>query len=165
MENIKIIRNLINDYLELDAHHCYIYNNKILIPEDKKLFVVLGILNSEVIGNNLSYRTTEDKLIAITSTSFCTTYTIDIFSYDLSARQKQFEVINCLGSFQALQSQERNGYSIARIPNRFYDLSSLEASKMLNRYKADFKVIHKVEIEKEASYFDKLSVFRTIINN
>lgn len=165
MENIKIIRNLIKDYLGLDDAHCYIYNNKWLIPEDKGLFVVIGIVSNEVIGNNLKYRRTDEALYAITSTSFATTYSIDIFSYDTSARQKQFEVINCLGSFEALQSQEQNSYSIARIPNSFTDLSGLEASKILNRYRATFKVFHKVEIEKVAKYFDKLSGFRTYVND
>lgn len=165
MENIKIIRNLIKSYMELDDNHCYIYNNKILIPEDKGLFVVIGIVNNEVIGNTLKYRKTVSELYAITSTSFCTTYSIDVLSYDTSARTRQYEIINCLASFEALQSQERNGYSIARVPNSFYDVSYLEASKMLNRYRINIKVFHKTEVEKVATYFDKLSGFRTIINN
>ena len=50
MENIKIIRNLIKDYMALDDNHCYIYNNKILMPDDKGLFVVIGIVSNEIIG-------------------------------------------------------------------------------------------------------------------
>jgi hypothetical protein len=64
-----------------------------------------------------------------------------------------------------LQSQEQNSYSIARIPTSFTDLSNLEASKILNRYRATFKVFHKKEIEKVAKYYDKLGGFRTIIND
>ena len=165
MENIKIVRNLIKDYMALDDNHCYIYNNKILMPEDKGLFVVLGIVSNEIIGNNLKYRRTDEALYAITSTSFATTYSVDIFSYDTSARERQYEVINCLGSFESLQSQEQNGYSIARIPTSFTDLSNLEASKILNRYRATFKVFHKKEIEKVAKYYDKLGGFRTIVND
>jgi len=164
MENIKVLRNLIKNGLGLDDAHCYIYNNKWLIPEDKGLFVVIGIINSEVIGNNLKYKSTVDKFYAITSTTFCTDYSIDIFSADISARLKQFELINLLGSFEALQSQERNNYSIARIPSSFTDLSSLEGDKILNRYRATIRVFHKVQTEREATYFDKLSGVRTILN-
>lgn len=165
MENIKILRNLIKNGLGLDDAHCYIYNNKWIMPEDKGLFVVIGIINSEVIGNNLKYRSTETEFKAITSTTFCTDYSIDIFSADTSARTKQFELINLLGSFEALQSQERNGYSIARLPSSFTDLSALEGDKILNRYRATIRVFHKVQTEREATYFDKLSGFRTVIND
>lgn len=164
MENIKIIRNLIKEGLGLDDAHCYIYNNKWLMPEDKGLFVVIGIISSEVIGNNLKYQDSPTAFKAVTSTDFCTEYSIDIFSYDISARLKQYEVINLLASFEALQSQERNGYSIARIPVSFSDLSFLEASKMLNRYRASIKVFHKIETEKVATYFDKLSGFKLLVN-
>lgn len=165
MENIKIIRNLIKDYMGLDDNHCYIYNNKFLMPEDKGLFVVIGIQSNEIIGNNTTYEKTEDKLLANTSTSVATTYTVDILSYDTSARIRQFEVINALSSFESLQSQDINGYSIARIPTSLQDLSDLEASKILNRYRATFKVFHKYEKQTVARYYDKLSGFRTIIND
>ncbi len=163
-EPIKCVMDVIKEFMSLDDEHCYLYNNKWIIPRDKSLFIVLGIMSLSPIGNTLKYYKYPDSMKAVTTTAIRGLYSLNIFSYDTSARARQVEVIAALNSDIAIRSQEVNSYSISTHTMSFRDISDLEESKRLNRYVAEFSIIYGETYEKDAPYYDKLGGLKTIIN-
>lgn len=164
-EPIKCVMDVLKEFMSLDDEHCYLYNNKWIIPNDKELFIVLGIMSVSPIGNTLKYYRETDKLLAVTTTNVRGTYSLNIFSYDTSARTRQAEVIAALHSDIAIRSQERHSYSISAHTMNFRDVSDLEASKQLNRYVATFGIQYGETFTKEAPYWDELGGYKTFIND
>lgn len=164
-EPIKCVMDVLKEFMSLDDEHCYLYNNKWIIPPDKELFIVLGIININPVGNTLKYKRENDKLLAVTTTNVKGVYSLNIFSYDTSARTRQAEVIAALHSDIAIRSQERHSYTISANTLSFRDISDLEASKRLNRYVATFSIMYGETFIKEAPYWDSLGGFKTFIND
>ncbi len=167
-ENLEIIqqlRNGLKNYLNLDDEHCYIYNNKWKDINDKNLYCVIGIDSEEVMANNLSYSRTPDALISHSSIIVQTNFWIDFFSYSTEARRRRLEVISYLSSDDCEFMQEQKGYRVYRIPSAFRDLSTEEGSKILNRFRVDFKVHHSQQFNRESPYYDHLGGKRVLFNN
>lgn len=164
-EPIKYLVQIFKSFMNLDDEHCYIYNNKWIIPNDKGLFLVVGILSESVIGNDLKYQRTTTELISKTSVLVRAHYSLDIFSYDTSARARQLEVIASLNSDIAVRYQDWYGFHIASNPVSFRDISDIEASKKLNRYNATISVLYGETFERSAPYWDKIGGYKTIIND
>ena len=164
-EPIKCVMDVLKEFMSLDDNHCYLYNNKWIIPNDKELFIVLGIMSVSPVGNTLKYKKEEDKLLAVTTTNLKGVYSLNIFSYDTSARTRQAEVIAALHSDISIRSQERHSYTISTNTLSFRDISDLEASKRLNRYVASFSIMYGETFIKEAPYWDSLGGFKTFIND
>ena len=164
-EPIKCVMDVLKEFMSLDDEHCYLYNNKWIIPADKELFIVLGIMNISPVGNTLKYKREDDKLLAVTTTNVKGVYSLNIFSYDTSARTRQAEVIAALHSDISIRSQERHSYTISANTLSFRDISDLEASKRLNRYVATFSIMYGETFIKEAPYWDSLGGFKTFIND
>lgn len=164
-EPIKCVMDVLKEFMSLDDEHCYLYNNKWIIPPDKELFIVLGIMSVSPVGNTLKYKRENDKLLAVTTTNVKGIYSLNIFSYDTSARTRQAEVIAALHSDIAIRSQERHSYTISANTLSFRDISDLEASKRLNRYVATFSIMYGETFIKEAPYWDDLGGLKTFIND
>lgn len=165
LELIQTIRNQIKKYLDLDDDHCYIYNNKWKDINDKGLYVVIGIDSEEILANNLNYTSTNDGLISHSSVLMETNFFIDFFSYSTEARRRRFEVLSYLSSDESEFYQEQYAYRIYRVPTGFKDLSTEEGSKILNRFRIDFKVHHSQQYDRSVPYYDKLGGKKVYFNN
>lgn len=164
-EVIKCVMDIIKEYMDLDDEHCYLYNQKWLIPSDKSLYVCLGCSNIEAVGNPLKYRRTEEDLIAINTVIVSESLFLEMYSYSNEARIRQPELIAAFNSDLAVRTQERRQFSFGYIPLSFSDVSRAEGSKILNRYHADIRVLYGRTFESVAEYWNALGGLKTIINN
>lgn len=57
MENLQIICSLISNFMNLDNKHCYIYNQKWIIPTDNSLFICVGFSGTKILSNNSYHKT------------------------------------------------------------------------------------------------------------
>jgi hypothetical protein len=80
---------------------------------------------------------------------------IDILSFDGSARTENVHVYQAMASFYAQQAMEANNMQIARMPSGFVDASSLEESKLLNRYTMNIGVTALISRTKAVEYYDQ----------
>lgn len=164
-EVIKCVMDIIKGYMNLDDTHCYLYNQKWLIPEDTGLYVCIGCSNIEAVGNPLKYRRTEKDLIGINSVVITESYFLEMYSYSNEARIRQPELIAAFNSDLSIRTQEFQQFSFGYIPLRFEDVSRIEASKLLNRYHSDIRVIYGRTYESVAPNWNTLGGLKTIINN
>lgn len=164
-EVIKCVMDIIKEYMELDDEHCYIYNQKWIIPADESLYVCVGCSRIETVGNPLKYRRTEQELISINRVLVAETYFIEMYSYNKEARIRQPELIACFNSDLSVRTQEYQQFSLGFVPLEFTDVSRAEASKILNRFHTEIRVLYGRTFEKTAPNWNKLGGLKTIINN
>ncbi len=80
-----------------------------------------------------------------------------MMSFDSTARTRKEEVYLALRSLFAQAQMEINNMQVARMPSAFVDASSLEESKMLNRFTMTIAVT--AMITKEKSVADPYTTF------
>jgi hypothetical protein len=157
--------DIIKTYMDLDDQHCYLYNQKWLMPEDKGLYIAIGYRNSEIVGNTLQYRRTPEDLIGINGIMVAESYFLEMYSYNNEARTRQLELMAAFNSDLSVRTQQYQHFQFGYVPLRFEDNSRLEASKILNRYSADFRVLYGRTFEKASPYWNQLGSLKTLINN
>src|SRR5580698_9050980 len=128
----QIIVNILNEELNLPADHCWIRNQNKVIPPFEDLFIVVGMTDSKVIGNdnilNAENLTETQNVITIDNIQ------IDMLSRNLEALTRRWEVIAALQSYYSEQLQEKYNFRIYQIPHSFTNTSFAEGGSQLNRY-------------------------------
>lgn len=164
MSKIKNIARLLKDFMELDDEHIYLYNQKLPEPKDKKLYVVVALDNTQVVGNNSRIIEIEGECAERIETVINETIRVEVYSYGFEAIARKEEVLQCLKSTQAELDQEAYSYHIATLPTTFSSVPDLDGMKILNRFSIVFNVLSKTSIQKETDYLDG-SDYELFINN
>lgn len=151
-EPILIIGDIIKRELELSSGAVMLYYEKFDIVTDPGLYVTLSYVSGKAIGNNNyfdSINLTEVQEVAMNHI-----IQIDLMSFDASARTRKEEVIMALRSMASQNAQDQYGIQIARIPSEFVNASSLEATKILNRFTMSIVVKSLYRKTKAAAFYD-----------
>jgi hypothetical protein len=137
---LKIILDVIADFMELDEEHCYIYNQKWSIPKDGKICVVGSMNTSKIIANNKKHTKYNNVFTENLNLRQIQTMELNIFGYDLDVLTRKDEVIMALKTDKAQNTFEDNGFSIADIPNSILNANESDGAKILYRYIMSFSV-------------------------
>lgn len=140
-EPIKVIADILTSELGLDSDKIILEYQKFDIPPDPDLFIALTYISGKAIGNNNSAEDAgfdrENNNLGMTEiqqVAMQHSIQIDLMSFDSSARTRKEEVIMALQSSFSQRLQDVNDMQIARIPSEFQNTSSLEETKILNRF-------------------------------
>lgn len=177
----QIICDIIKNGLSLSSSQIWIYNQRREIPEDKKLYVVVGLQTATNWGKiaktvSITGSTGTTGGTGTTGTTGGTGYTgntgatggmqdqistfmkeiisIDLLSYDNEAQERLGEVIGCFGSTYSQQQQELLGLKIFPIPLTINDVSAIEGATLLNRIAISLQVMRKYDMILNAQYYD-----------
>ncbi len=135
-EPIKVLGTIIASEMDLRASgpNCQIMltNERFNIPINDDIYVALSYIDGKAIGNNNYFD--GNAAFEIQQVVMLYHIQIDIMSYGPEARRRKEEVFMALRSIFAQQQMEIQEMQIARMPAGFADASSLEATKMLNRF-------------------------------
>lgn len=135
-EAIKVIGDVIANQMGLrttgPTAQIMLTNERFNIPPTNDLYVALSYVDGKPIGNNNYFD--GNTVIETQQVTMFYHVQIDIMSFDATARTRKEEVYMALRSIYAQQAMEAQNVQIARMPAAFVDASSLEESKMLNRY-------------------------------
>ena len=135
-EAVKVIGDILADQLGLrttgPSAQIMLTNERFDIPPTNDLYIALSYVDGKPIGNNNYF----DGNTVVETQQVVMLYhiQIDIMSFDASARIRKEEVYLALRSLFSQSQMEINNMQVARMPAAFVDASSLEATKMLNRY-------------------------------
>lgn len=172
VELIKALCDLLQAQLNLKPDHAIIYNQKFDIPAgDDGLFVFIAFQRAKPFGSSLS---TEDVPATQTTAAFLQetqrmnvqeTYTINLYSRDGSARQRNHEVIFALHSTQCQQMQERYQFRMAYIPSSMIDVSHVEGAARINRYALTFSLLRAYTRTRPIEYYDTFTIPPELIIN
>lgn len=135
-EAVKVIGDILASELDLrttgETAQIMLTNERFNIPPTNDLYIALSYISGKAIANNNYF----DGNTAVETQDVVMLYQIqiDMMSFDASARARKEEVYQALRSIFAQSQMEANNMQVARMPAAFIDASSLEESKMLNRY-------------------------------
>lgn len=152
-EPIKVISDILQQELGLSDGQVMLGYGKWDIPPTPGLYVALVYIGGKAIGSNnyfVGADNTEHQEIAMRHL-----IQIDILSFNADARARKEEILMALRSIYSQQQQDKYAFSIARIPSEFVDASTLEETKMLNRFTLTVAVAALHTKVKAAPYYDK----------
>lgn len=154
MTAIQRFCDVIRTEMNLDADQVWIYNQKVDIPPDDRLYVVVSILNCKPFSNINKMIPTDSGLEEKQMTNFYANLSVDILSRSTEARDRKEEIILALHSVYAQQMQEAHGFSIARLSNAFANISDVEGSAIPYRFNITVGIQYLVTKQKEVDYYD-----------
>lgn len=157
-EPIKVIADILLSELELTTDQIILDYQKFNIPNTPGLFIALDYIGGKAIGNNnYADDAGSDGMVETQQVAMNHLIQIDIMSFDSSARTRKEEVIMALRSIFSQQAQDANDMQIARMPGEFQNASSLEETKILNRFTMTIVTKSVYTKTKSASYYDSFT--------
>jgi hypothetical protein len=170
----QIICDILSRGMSLGKDQVWVSNQRRSIPEDKRLYVVVGIAGLKAYGNNNKSMwvtgstgptggtgqtgptgTYQDQL----SQYMLETISIDLLSYTQEALQRYNEVLGSLRSTYSQQIQELNGMKISEIPVSMNDVSFVEGAALIYRISITLPVFRKYDMILNADYYDDIEGF------
>lgn len=137
IELLKILCNLVKEFMELQEDQVYIYNQKFLIPNDSRIYVCIGQQGETIYSNN-NFVKENGEYINITKELFLT---INIYGYTMDVLARKDEIPMCFKSTMTERAMDMYDFKIARIPNSENNIIEQVGTKMLYRFDFSYNVI------------------------
>jgi hypothetical protein len=150
---LTLFCDIIRTEMQLASDQVYLWDQKINIPPDSRLYVVVGILSCKPFGSTRTYNGSSGFIEQL-SVNFQATLSVDIFSRNSDARDRKEEVILALHSTYSQYQQEANGFFIAPLSTGFNNLSSLEGAAIPYRFNISVQIQYKMLKAKSVDYYD-----------
>lgn len=158
MDVLKTVCDILKKGMNLADDQIWIYNQKIDIPNDKRLYVVVSLKNETVIGNNIDTENTEYGQDEVIWTNLLTDVGIELFSYNVNALNNRYKVLSSMRSTYSVQKQEELNCNIGRKPVTFFDSSFLAPSARLYSFYFLYRITHVENSAKnEIEFYDDFS--------
>lgn len=157
MDVLKTVCDILKVGMRLENDQVWIYNQKIDIPNDKRIYVVVSLKDETIIGNNIETEPTEDGEKETVWTNLVSNIGIELFSYNVNALNKRYEVLSSMRSTYSVQKQEELSCNIGRKPIAFYDTSFLSPTARLYSFYYMYRITHVERNVREVSYYDDFS--------
>lgn len=138
------------------------------LPNDSKLYVIVGMIDSAVVSAASPYLLEEpigsDEFFMkeIQECQMAEYIQIDLLSRSNQAILRKSDIILSLNSIYSKQKQEEFNFKIARLPRSFVNTSYAEGGSQLNRFSISFSCLTWYRKEKVLSanggnYYDEFS--------
>lgn len=140
----QIIVDILSSQMELDDQHVWVRSQNKKIPPTDGLFIVVGMVDSQVLSVTKyeepttipqpdptpDIQTLTEKITAVTRDNI----QIDILSRNNDALTRRWEVMTALASTYSVQKQEEHNFKIFRVPTMFVNASEAEGGSNINRF-------------------------------
>ena len=161
LTTLDLLRKIIaNGMSDIDQDRIAIYNQKWKMPTDEGLFIVLFFLGSKVVSNRV---TEAPGLNALTEQYDLVTFEriqIEICSKNQEAMQRKEEIIMALLSSFSQNLQSEHAFKLNTLAP-IHELSSLEATAMINRFSMDLTLFAWYSKTADVDYYKEFRGFVT----
>ena len=158
MDVLKTVCDILKVGMNLKNDQIWIYNQKVDIPNDKRLYVVVSLKNETVIGNNIETKATNTSEEETVWTNLVTDVGIELFSYNVNALNNRYAVLSSMRSIYSVQKQEELNCNIGRKPIAFFDSSFLSPSARLYSFYYLYRITHVEKIvSRETDWYEDFS--------
>lgn len=156
MDVLKTVCDILKVGMNLDNDQIWLYNQKVDIPNDKRIYVVVSLKKEEVFGNNIEIKET-NGLDEVIWTNLVSDVGIELFSYNTNALNRRYEVLSSMRSVYSVQKQEELNFNIGRNPTVFLDSSFMSLTARLYSFYYEYRITHVEHSSRPVEYFDKFS--------
>lgn len=167
-EPVQVIAQILASEMGLDPGQIMLTNEEWPIPKSKGIYIALSYISTRVISADSISMDVPDNFGVAVYTEVQETVSldmiqIDMMSFDGSARNNKQEPIMALRSNFAQQLMGQYNMQIGRIPSSMMNASSLEETKILNRFTMTISVTSKQRKTKPVTngYYDEFPVEAT----
>lgn len=157
MDVLKTVCDILKVGMNLQDDQVWIYNQKVDIPNDKRLYVVVSLKSETVIGNNIEAKDVSSGQDEVIWSNVVSDIGIELFSYNVNALNRRYEVLSSIRSTYSVQKQEELNCNIGRRPVAFFDSSFLAPSARLYSFYFMYRITHVENSARPIEYYDDFS--------
>jgi len=154
LDPLGLFMDIIRSEMGLDADQIYLWDQKINIPNDSRLYIAVSVLSCKPFSNVRKY-VGSTTLKQIQYTNFRAILQVDIFSRGTLALTRKEEVIMAMKSDYAQSQQEVNAFKIGELTTSFNNLSQVEGSAIPYRFNISIPMMYTVSKGKDVKYFNE----------
>lgn len=156
---IFLLRDILIKEMGLEEERVTIWNQKLNIPPDEKLFIALSYLMGKVYHVQAAERALDDgSMVEDQTANIQEMIDVHIMSKGTEALFRKEEVVMALASKYSQSVQEAHSFKIAPLPNAFRDNSELEASARLTRFTFTVVILAWYKKTKAIEHYDTFRV-------
>ncbi len=146
--------DIIQGFMGLNADQVYVWDEKIKIPTDTKIYITVAQATPKVFGTKREYVSAGGGLQEQITLQMACAFQIDIFGKTSEARDRKEEVLMALSSTLSQQTQEANGFYVAPQSTSFVNLSEIDGAAIPYRFTISVNVQYQVSKTPQVDYYD-----------
>lgn len=150
---LSLVCDIIQTSMGLSNGQVYLWDQKIFIPTDSRLYIAVGVQNCKAFGNYPKYAA-NSGLAAIQSVNMLASLSIDILSRGPDARDRKEQVLLALSSPYAESQMELNSFFVAPQSTNFVNLSSIDGAAIPYRFQISVNLQYFSTLTTQVGYYD-----------
>lgn len=151
---LQMFCDVLQTYLDLDDDQVYLWDQKINIPTDQRLYIAVAVLMVKPFGNTRLMVPSGGGLVEQNSGNFYAEVDVNILSRGPEARDRKEEVILALNSLYSQQQQQANGFLISTLSHSFLNLSEIDGAAIPYRFNIRVALQYQITKTQSADYYD-----------
>lgn len=151
--SLDLLRDIIQQEMNLKDNQIYIYAQPNIIPPDTGLYVVIEYKYSKVYSNRNLTPVENGEITEEQNVNTQEYLTVQLFSKNFDALRRKEEAAMALKSVYSQQLAEKYSFKLSSTP-QIIDLSSIEASAMLYRYDIPVVFLSAYQKIKKVQWFE-----------
>ena len=153
--------DIIQTSMGLSQGQVYLWDQKINIPIDERLYIAVGVTSVKPFGNTRSFDVNGN---VTQSGNFAATLDVNILSRGPDARDRKEEVVLALNSQYSESQQEANAFKIYPITTGFVNLSEIDGGAIPYRFAISCVLQYATSIVSAVPYFGSFSYPNLVTN-
>lgn len=159
---LELVCDIIQTSMGLSQGQVYLWDQKINIPTDSRLYVVVGVQNCRPFANRPRFVGGSASFIAEQTVNMLATLTIDILSRGPAARDQKELVLLAMSGPYSLQQQELNSFYLATLPTSMVNLSHIDGAAIPYRFQILANLQYFSKLTTNPGYFEDAGSFSVI---
>lgn len=151
---IELFCDVLKTELGLSDDQVILYNQKLKIPSDSRLYIAVSILTCKPFANTNTQEDVEGIFSEVQTTNFQSVLSIDVYSRSTIALTRKEDVIMSLKSTYAEQQMNANAMKIASIPSAFTAVNQEDGAAIPYRFNISVAIQYMSKKVKAIEYYD-----------
>ncbi len=152
---LQLFCDIIQKELNLQPGRVYLWDQKIMQPEDSGLYIAIGVISCKPFSNINRFNGATGE--SDQSANFQATLSIDIISRGHEARDRKEEVILALVSDYARTQMAANSFYIAPQSSAFQNLSEVDGAAIPYRFNISVNLLYAARKSQAVPVYDTFS--------
>lgn len=154
---LELFCQIIQHEMNLDNSQVFLWDQKIFLPTDQRLYVTVSVESCKPFGNSRTYIGSGNNLQEQQSVNMQATLGVNLLSRGPDARDRKEEVILALKSTYSQALQEANGFYVATLSDRFINLSEIDGAAIPYRFHIYVNIQYQVSKTKNIPFYSQFA--------
>lgn len=162
---LELVCDIIQTSMGLQNGQVYLWDQKINIPKDSRLYIAVGVMNAKPFGNHTRYVGGSANLMQVQTVNMLVNVSIDILSRSTLALYQKEQVLLALTSTYAENQMELNSFFIAPLSNAFVNLSQIDGAAIPYRFNISANLQYFSSLTQPVDYYDTFAPVQVTVED